>query len=315
MKNKGGDLVSSFSYFYILLTHMLWYNKPVIAFLLRSGVINMLDTNNAKLNFSGDVGYITFPILEQFDFVRHAFSTKLGGVSSNEFSSMNLSFNRGDSEENVIENYHRLCEAIGVGFDTLVASSQDHHTNIRVVGQKDRGVGIWKKQDMQSVDGLVTNEKGVTLVTYYADCTPIYFLDPEKKVIGLAHAGWRGTVGQICSNMIEKMITEYGCNTKNIICVIGPAIGPCCYEVDEPVYGEFAMLSHLDPEKFTSPKGDNKYMIDLWETNKRILLDAGVREKNIVISGVCTKCNSDILFSHRATNGKRGGMVAIMSLQ
>ncbi len=266
------------------------------------------------LNFKNGVGYLTFPALESYSFVRHAFSTRLGGVSKNEFFSMNLSFHRGDSEENVLENYRRICEAVGFPYEGLTASAQDHHTFIRRVGKQERGVGIFRPRDLESVDGLVTDEPGVVLVTYYADCVPLYFLDSEKKVIGLAHAGWRGTVGRIGQKMIEKMKTEYGCHPEGILGAIGPSIGACCYEVDEPVAREFLALSDLETAKFVTSKKNGKYNLDLWETNRQIMVKAGMRPENITVTDLCTRCNHDWLISHRATGGKRGGMAAMMCL-
>ena len=155
-----------------------------------------------NLNINNNVPFLTFKELENISFVNHAFSTRLGGVSSGEFSTMNLALNRGDDENKVITNYKLFCHATGFEFDTLVASAQDHNTIVRKVTKNDCGIGITKPRDMDSVDALVTNENGVTLVTYYADCTPVFFIDKNKKVIALAHAGWRGTVNKICSNVI-----------------------------------------------------------------------------------------------------------------
>lgn len=268
-----------------------------------------------KLNTNNGVSYLTFNELSKYSFINHAFSTRLGGVSENEFSSMNLSFNRGDPDENVLENYKRLCKAAGFDFNTLVASAQDHNTNIRDVTSNDLGIGIWKEKDQKSVDGLITNKPGVTLVTYFADCTPLFFLDPYKKVIGLAHAGWRGTVSLMANKMVEKMCDQYGCNVNDIICGIGPSIGPCCYEVDKPVYDEFCSIPKIDHNLIAADKENGKYIVSLWDANKQILLQSGIRQSNIIVGGVCTSCNSDLLFSHRRTKGKRGGMVAMMSIQ
>ncbi len=272
-------------------------------------------SKNTELNFVDGVGFLTFPSLSEIGCVHHAFSTRIGGVSQGEFKSMNLNFKRGDKPENVTENYRIFCEAAGFDYDTLVSSSQDHHTNVRCVTKKDCGIGIWREHDMPSVDALVTNEPGVTLVTHYADCTPLLFADPEKKVIALAHAGWRGTVGKIGQETVEVMTEQYGCDPTDIIAVVGPAIGFCCYEVDTPVYEEFACLTELKPAYFTKSLGHGKYMIDLKETNRRMLLEAGLLSINITISDVCTKCNSGLLYSHRASGGKRGGLIAMMRLE
>lgn len=274
-----------------------------------------LKSSVMRLNHSRGVGYITFLNLESYKFVTHAFSTRIGGVSEAEFSTMNLGFGRGDTNENVTENYHRFCDAIGVSFDKLVASAQDHGTNIRCVTEKECGIGIFKEKDMTSVDGLLTNRPGVVLVTYYADCTPIFYLDPVKKVVGLAHAGWRGTVGGIAKKMVEKMTANYGCEPEHIVCAIGPAIGPCCYEVDEPVYEKFAAVDILSTPDIATKQENGKYKINLWQANKALLRSAGVHEENIAVSDVCTCCNKNLLFSHRATKGKRGNLAAMISLK
>ncbi|MBQ5399579.1 MAG: peptidoglycan editing factor PgeF [Ruminococcus sp.] len=273
-----------------------------------------LYSKTMKLNNENSVPYLTYNSLEEVSFIKHAFSTRLGGVSEGIFSSMNLAFNRGDNPDNVVENYKRLCKSAGLDFNTLVASAQDHHTFVRPVTSENIGIGITKPRDMQSVDALITNEKNVTLVTYYADCTPLFFVDTKNKAIGLAHAGWRGTVGRIGQKVVEKMTELYGTDPANLLCAIGPAISKCCYEVDKACADEFYKLSDLDNSKFIFPKENEKYYLDLLECNRQILTRAGVSEKNITISDLCTKCNSSLLWSHRATNGQRGTMCAMMSI-
>jgi YfiH family protein len=267
-----------------------------------------------KLNNPDTVPYLTYNSLEEINFIKHGFSTRLGGVSEGIFSTMNLAFNRGDNKDSVVENYKRLCGSIGLDFNTLVASAQDHHTFVRVVTSKDYGVGITKPRDIQSVDALVTNEKNVTLVTYYADCTPLFFVDTAKKAIGLAHAGWRGTVGRIGEKVISKMSECFGSDPGDIKCAVGPAISKCCYEVDKACADEFYKLDDLDCSLFIFPKENNKYHLDLLECNRQILVKSGVKPENITISDLCTKCNSELLWSHRATNGQRGTMCALMSI-
>lgn len=266
------------------------------------------------LNNANDVPYLTYNSLSEIEFINHAFSTRLGGASQGEFTSMNLAFNRGDDPDCVTENYKRLCKSAGFDYNTLTASAQDHHTVVRAVTKSDVGVGIYKPRDMQSVDALVTNEKGVTLVTYYADCTPLFFVDTKKKAIALAHAGWRGTVGRIGEKVVEKMQELYGTSPNDIKAAIGPAISVCCYEVDYPCAEQFLKLSDLDSSKFVFPKSDGKYMVDLLETNRQILISAGLKPENITVSDVCTNCNSELLWSHRATKGHRGTMCAFMCL-
>lgn len=266
------------------------------------------------LNHADSVPYLTYNSLKEIKFINHVFSTRLGGVSEGIFSSMNLAFNRGDNPDSVTENYRRLCESAGFDFNTLVASAQDHHTYVRKVGKENIGTGITKPRDMESVDALITNEAGVTLVTYYADCTPLFFVDTKKKAIALAHAGWRGTVGRIGEEVVKKMSAEFGTNPADLVCAVGPAISKCCYEVDKACADEFYNLKDLDNTEFIFPKENNKFMIDLLEANRQILIKAGVNPDNITVSDLCTRCNSELLWSHRATNGQRGTMCAMMCI-
>ena len=273
-------------------------------------------SNKMHLHFKNAVAYLTFPSLEKYSFINHAFSTRIGGVSSDEFTSMNLGWSRGDKEENVAKNYRRFCDAVGVEYETLVASKQDHGDYVLRVNRDDLGLGISKNHTIESVDALITNDPEVTLVTYFADCTPIFFLDPNKKVVALAHAGWRGTANKICKNVIDKMKNEFKSDAKDIICGVGPAIGQCCFEVDEEVCQKFKKLEKEVGGQFIENLSiDGKYMIDLLEANKKILMHNGVQEENISVSDLCTKCNSDLLISHRQTNGKRGTMVAMIQIK
>lgn len=268
-----------------------------------------------KLNNIDTVPYLTYNSLSEINFINHAFTTRLGGVSTGEFTSMNMAFNRGDNPDSVTENYKRFCKSAGFDYESLVASAQDHHTVVRAVTSAEKGIGIYKPRDMESVDALITNEKGVTLVTYYADCTPLFFVDTKDKAIGLAHAGWRGTVGRIGEKVVEKMTELYGTNPADIKAAIGPAISVCCYEVDYPCAEHFLNLADLDSSKFVFEKGNGKYMVDLLETNRQILTASGVKNENITVSDVCTNCNSDLLWSHRATKGHRGTMSAFMCIK
>lgn len=274
-----------------------------------------INSKTMTLNENKGVPYLTYNRLSDIDFIRHAFSTKHGGVSKGEWTSMNFAFSRGDNPENVIENYKIFSDAVGFDYNSLVTSSQDHHTYVRPVTKNECGIGIWKEKDMMSVDALITNEPNVTLVTHYADCTPLFFVDTVGKAIGLAHAGWRGTVGKIGEEVIKKMTALYGTNPSNVVVAIGPAISKCCYEVDKDCAENFYNLKDLDNSKFIFPQNDGKYMIDLLETNRQIVMKAGVKEENIVLSDLCTKCNSDLLWSHRATNGHRGTMCAFMCIE
>ena len=268
-----------------------------------------------NLNQNNGVSFLTFPSFEEYPFVNHAFSTRIGGVSKGKFSSINLNFGHGDSRETVLENFHIFCEAAGFSFDSMVASAQDHRTTVRRVTSEQCGMGYTRPKDRKSVDGLITDEPGVTLVTYYADCTPLFFLDPVHRAVGLAHSGWRGTAMQIGKRTVERMHEEFGTSPEELITAIGPSIGPCCYEVDQPVYDQFIHQAELHPEAFLQEKGDGKYMLDLWEANRRILLGAGVQEDHIEVAGLCTQCHSDLFYSHRVLGPERGGMAAMIAIR
>lgn len=269
--------------------------------------------DNMNYSVQEGVGLLTFESLDRVDFIRHGFSTRVGGISTGIFSTMNLSFGRGDEQENVEENYHRICAALDVDPMLLVAGRQDHHTGIRRVTAADGGRGIWKPKFDGSIDGLCTDDPGVTLVVYCADCVPLYFVDPVHKAIGLAHAGWRGTAAGMAREMIQTMIREFGSQPKDLIVAIGPSIGPDHFEVDPPCAQEFLKLP--ESERFVRDDGNGKFHVDLWECNRQFMLAEGIPEDHISVGGMCTVCHSDLLFSHRATGGQRGGMAAFLTIR
>jgi hypothetical protein len=271
--------------------------------------------SNCVLREKNGVSYLTFPALEKFAFLRHSFSTRLGGVSKDEFASMNLSFRRGDPDETVLENYRIFCSAVGYDFQKLVASAQDHHTVVRHVTEADCGHGIWREKEWQSVDGLITDTPGLVLVTYYADCTPLYLVDPKNRAIGLSHAGWRGTVQEMGKRTVEAMVKTFGTDPKDLVAAIGPSIGPCCYEVDEPVIEAVERLPYVSKETVLVQQENGRFHLDLWELNRQILVSAGVPADQITVGGVCTKCHSDLLYSHRVMGAKRGGLAAMLSIE
>lgn len=268
-----------------------------------------------RLEMPQGVGVLRFPAFDGLSWINHAFTTRVGGVSEGEFASMNLGFGRGDKDGNVAENFRLFCEAAGFEAQSLVTGAQDHHVNIRRVGALERGIGIWREKDMESIDGLCTDEPGVTLVIYTADCVPLYFLDPEHRAIGLAHAGWRGTAAGMAQVMVERMGEEFGTDPQKLLAAIGPSICKTCFEVDEPVAAEFLALPGTEKFVDLPTETDKKYHVDLWECNRQFLLLAGVPEGNITLGGVCTMCESDLVFSHRRTRGHRGSNCAMLALQ
>ncbi len=276
------------------------------------------NNNSAQIDFTKDVPYLSFPVLSEISFLKHAFSTRLGGVSSDIFSSMNFgvdAFTVKDDPANIMENYTRMANSIGVDPHSLVISRQVHKTNIRVVNENDRGKGLFSPTDYEEIDGLITNQPNITLVTKYADCVPLYFVDPKNKAIGLTHSGWRGTVKKIGKITVEEMNKNFGSNPKDIIAVVGPSICVDCYEIGEEVAEEFKKAFPKNYENgILIAKGNGKYQLNLWEANRTVLSEAGLLPENIHISGVCTCCNSDLFFSHRKTEGKRGSLAAFLAL-
>ena len=259
---------------------------------------------------------IKFDKLSDYDMIEHGFSTRLGGVSTGIFESMNLGFNRGDDDDNVKRNFQIISKALNMPYENIVLSAQTHTTNIRIVGEADKGKGIIIPRNYENVDGLMTNVSQIPLVTFYADCVPLLLFDPVKRVIAASHSGWRGTVNRMGKVTVEKMVEVYGCEPKDIIACIGPSICKECYEVSADVANAF-MDEFADSgyENIVFPKDNDKYLIDLWEANRVILNMSGITNTNMDISGICTCCNSDWLFSHRATGGKRGNLAAFIMLK
>lgn len=269
-----------------------------------------------KRNRAGEVEYLTFPLLEQTGIVRHLFSTRLGGVSEGIYQSMNLSYTRGDEKAAVDENYRRIAGILGCGLEDLVCSDQTHTVNLRVVTRADGGKGILRPKDYHDIDGLLTDEPGLVLATFYADCVPLYFVDTKNRAVALAHSGWRGTVARMGRCVTEKMREVYGTRPEDLTAAIGPSICQACYEVGEDVAEAF-MQEFRKPgqaAQILEEKGNGKYQLDLWRANEILLQEAGIPAGQIQVTDLCTCHNSDYLFSHRASQGKRGNLGAFLGL-
>lgn len=269
-----------------------------------------------KQNRTDGVEYLTFPLLEQTGLVRHLFSTRIGGVSEGIYSSMNLSYTRGDAKEAVDENFRRIAGVLGCRVKDIVCSDQTHTTNLKVVTREDCGKGVVRSKDYKDIDGLLTDEPGVVLATFYADCVPLYFVDTKNKAIGLAHSGWRGTVARMGRCVVERMHMTYGTKAEDIVAAIGPSICQDCYEVSEDVAESFS-------KEFRKPgqqseilirKNDGKYQLDLWRANEIILAETGIPVQQIQVTDLCTCHNKEYLFSHRASRGQRGNLGAFLGL-
>ena len=261
------------------------------------------------------VPYLSFRHLEDSGLITHGFSTRLGGVSEGHLASMNLSFTRGDEPEAVRENYRRMGEALGFSCENLVLSDQTHTTNVRVVTEEDRGKGFTRPRDYRDVDGLVTNVPELVLATFYADCVPLFFVDPVNRAIGLSHSGWRGTAAGMGRVTLEVMRREFGTDPAQVLAAIGPSICQDCYEVSGDVIEEFQKAFPGEQWGEIYHPSEGKYQLDLWRANELILLSAGVRPEHLSVTNVCTCCNPALLFSHRASRGKRGNLAAFLMLK
>ena len=256
------------------------------------------------------VPFLSYPMLEETGIVHHGFSTKLGGVSKGCWATMNISTTRGDDPEDVEENQRRIARAIGVKPEDMTFTNQTHTTNVAVVRAEDKG------RRFMETDGMITNVPGICLVTFYADCVPLLFLDPVKKVVASSHSGWRGTVNRMGQVTVEKMQKEFGCDPKNILACVGPSICQECYEVSEDVIDMFrANFRESEYDRLFYAKENGKFQLDLWKANELVLTDAGIRPEHMAVTNVCTCCNPELLFSHRASKGKRGNLAAFIALK
>ncbi len=275
---------------------------PLVEYTISTGILPMVES----------------PLFQRETGLQHGFSTRKGGVSKEHLASLNLSFSVEDAKENVLENFRRIGERFGKTPEDFVLSKQSHETKVLKVGRKDRGKGITKDRDYEGIDALITDEKGIILSCFSADCVPILFYDPVHKAVGACHSGWRGTKGKILQNVVEEMRQHFSSNPAEILVAIGPSI---CKE--QYVVSEDLALSFLEDypdlgEDTASPIqriSKDKFQLDLWDLNRRIALNCGIKEEHISISGYCTMENPELFFSHRYSQGKRGLQGAFICLQ
>ena len=238
----------------------------------------------------------------------HCFTTRLGGVSRGSLSSLNIGIHRGDLWENVLKNYEILGNALGFDSKNLVLSHQTHTDIVLRVGKEQAGAGLFAPE-LPECDGLITNEPGIALAVFTADCTPILLHDPVTGAVGAVHAGWRGTAASIAAKAVEAMAREFGCRPENIRAAIGPNIGACCFQTDADVPDAMLEAFGEEAKAFITPKAE-KYYVNLKEINALVLRRAGVR--HIDISTECTVCQCHRFWSHRVTKGDRGSQGAII---
>jgi len=264
----------------------------------------------SKFHLVNGVGLYTLPSLEELSGFDHGFTARSGGVSAGHFSSLNLSFTRPENRDNVMENYRIFCRAAGIPFESMVMDNYEHGTNVIKVDHSDMGKG-YLLDALPPCDGLVTNDPAITLITGHADCMAFYFVDPVKRCIGLAHAGWRGALGRIGSRVVERMAQEYGSNPSDILAGVGPSICPDCFEVGHNVAEEFAEAYPGLP--CVHVQENAKPHVDLWMVAVRQFVEAGILPEHISLFNVCTM-TTPRLYSHRRDKGNTGGMAAYLRI-
>ncbi len=254
------------------------------------------------------IRYLCLVVFSEIAGVRAIFSARQGGVSPGPLSSLNLKHGTGDDPANIEENRRRLASAAGMPLP-WVGAEQVHQDKIAVVlaGQAS------STSVVPGVDGLATDLPGVPLSIYTADCVPVYLADRQGRVVGLVHAGWRGTTMGIAARAVRAISSTLDIPPQNLIAGIGPAIGPQCYEVDEPVHQAMAMAGLSGWERYFQPHGPGHYLMDLWGLNQAWLVSAGLPAAAIFTAGLCTHCHPDVFYSHRYSGGHTGRQVGLIA--
>lgn len=267
----------------------------------------MIFNNSQNIPFAQFENLITFD-----DSILHFLTTRNSSLPPSNENYFTIGLNGVVDNQIVLENRKQIADQFNFTPDSFVFASQVHGSQVAIVKEADRSKGAFDRASyLCDVDAMITNLPGICLVTQAADCVPILFFDPKKKVIGAVHAGWKGTVSKIPAEMVKAFVSEFKSNPTDIVVGVGPSIGSCCYEVGDEVvelvskaFGTTEELI-LENEKFTKP------VFDLWEANRRTLIDSGIKPGNIEIAGLCTKCNSNFFFSARSGDKGRFG-AAIM---
>lgn len=250
----------------------------------------------------------------KFTGLRAGISTRNGGVSELPFESLNLGLHVNDKQEMVIQNREIFAKQNNILIDNWICPEQIHGNQIKKVSKADIGKGVYSLNDLvEKVDGLYTLEKGITLTAGFADCVPLFFFAPNQKLIGIAHAGWKGTVGNIVKAMVNAWEQE-GVAPSEIHTVIGPSICHNCYIVDNVVIRKVDQALHQDSIRPYEEITSGQFLLDLKELNKQLMIQAGILLENIEITSYCTSCHNDIFFSHRKERGATGRMMAFITL-
>ena len=287
---------------------------------------------NYRLHQQGEVKWVTFPEFDAYPELVHAFTTRHGGVSTGEKTSLNFGKGPDETWDNILENYRILAAALSeeagkpglVNREHMVRTDQTHTANVLTVTEEHLSMGILREREYTNIDGLITNKRGITLITSHADCNALFFYDPKQQAIGLAHSGWKGTLQEIGAQIIRQMSTEFDTQPEDLIVGIGPALCQTCFEVDEDVAQKFYQknpawktMAVQREIGICSETGEErrKHYIDLKSVVRETLMRSGVKPENIHDMGLCSKCRPDLFYSYRGQKGKNGNMVSVMMLR
>lgn len=256
--------------------------------------------------------YLIQPWTAEFPQITAGFAGRNGGVSPAPYRSLNLGLHVGDDPAAVVENRQRLALAAGVPLPSWIYGEQVHDCQVQLVSAHHAGRGTLSREDaFPAKDAFVTNERGIVLAALFADCVPLYFLDPEHSAAGLAHGGWRGTVLGIASRTVQAMSRQFGTRPQAVRAAIGPSIGACCYEVEEGLISRIGTELGMEGEPYFNPGPEQgKFMLNLQEINRKLMIEAGILPQHIEMSKLCTGCNPNRFFSHRMEQGRTGRMAA-----
>jgi len=261
--------------------------------------------------YAGSLTILFFKNLLAHRTIRHFVSTRTGGFSEFPYDSLNLGLHVGDDRDTVLKNRERLAETLGMPLDQFTIARQIHSGNVRVVSDELRGSGSTDHEDaVADTDAMVTDTPGICLVVFVADCVPMLFFDPARRAIGVAHAGWRGTLKSIASNTVRAMVEAFGSSPGNIMVGIGPSIGPCCYRIGPEVISQMESVFQGKNDYIVNETKGGEGYLDLWKANLEGLLRAGIERKNIEIAERCTCHEPDVFFSYRNQRGDTGRFAA-----
>jgi polyphenol oxidase len=259
--------------------------------------------------------YFSYHLFEPFERMLSVVSSRQGGVSAKPYDTLNLALSVGDDPAAVMTNRGLLCEAIGVEVDSMTIAQLVQGTHIEVVTSSSQGLEAAERaQRFVATDGLITNVPDVPLFIFIADCAALSFFDPKRKVIGLGHAGWRGTVGGIARKMVEAMNAAFDCNPADVLVGISPSIGPCCYQVREDVVAAFQEAYPEQASTFFVQQLDGSIHLDIWTALTYQLRSSGIQEKHIELTSICTACHTDVFYSNRAEGSRTGRFTGMITL-